>query len=82
MPILLPSREEFHWKKYLKDNTVMAKLKITQVRSSIKTTKSQKATLESLGLRKMNQTVEHDATPQIVGMVNKLRHMLSVEEVK
>lgn len=60
----------------------MAKLKITQVRSSIKTTKSQKATLESLGLRKMNQTVEHDATPQIVGMVNKLRHMLSVEEVK
>jgi large subunit ribosomal protein L30 len=60
----------------------MAKLKITQVRSSIKTTKTQKATLESLGLRKMNQTIVHEATPQIEGMVSKLRHMLSVEEVK
>jgi large subunit ribosomal protein L30 len=57
----------------------MAKLKITQVRSSIKTTKTQKATLESLGLRKMNQTIVHEATPQIEGMVSKLRHMLSVE---
>lgn len=60
----------------------MAKLKITQKVSSIKTTKSQKATLESLGLKKLNHTVEHEATPQIMGMVNKLRHMLYVEEIK
>ncbi|MCF8364109.1 MAG: 50S ribosomal protein L30 [Prolixibacteraceae bacterium] len=59
----------------------MAKLKITQVKSIIGSNKRQKATLEALGLRKMHQTVEHDATPQIVGMVNKLRHLLSVEEV-
>lgn len=60
----------------------MAKLKITQVKSGIGSTKRQKATLEALGLRKLNQTVEHEATPQVVGMVNKLRHLLSVEEVK
>jgi large subunit ribosomal protein L30 len=60
----------------------MAKLKITQVKSAIGSTKSQKATLESLGLTKMQKTVEHEATPQIVGMVNKLRHLISVEEVK
>ena len=60
----------------------MTNLRITQIKSSIKTIKSQKSTLESLGLRKMNQTVEHEATPSIVGMINKLRHMLLVEEVK
>ncbi len=59
----------------------MAKLKITQVKSSIGSTKRQKATLEALGLKKLNQTIEHEATPQIVGMVNKMRHLLSVEEV-
>ncbi len=60
----------------------MAKLKITQVKSGIGSTKRQKAILESLGLRKLHQTVEHEATPQIVGMVNKMRHLISVEEVK
>ncbi|AHW60217.1 LSU ribosomal protein L30P [Draconibacterium orientale] len=60
----------------------MAQLKITQVKSGIGSTKRQKATLESLGLKKLNQTVVHEATPQIVGMVNKLRHLLSIEEVK
>jgi large subunit ribosomal protein L30 len=59
----------------------MAKLKITQVKSSIGATKRQKATLAALGLRKMNQTVEHDATPQIIGMTQKMGHLLSVEEV-
>jgi len=59
----------------------MAKLRITQVKSSIGSTKRQKATLEALGLKKLNQTVEHEATPQIVGMVNKMRHLISVEEV-
>jgi len=59
----------------------MAKLRITQVKSSIGSTKRQKATLEALGLKKLNQTVEHEATPQIVGMVNKMRHLISIEEV-
>jgi len=60
----------------------MAKIKITQVKSLIGSTKSQKATMEALGLKKMHQTVEHEATPQIIGMVNKMRHLLNVEEVK
>jgi large subunit ribosomal protein L30 len=60
----------------------MAKLKITQVKSTIGSTKRQKAIMEALGLKKLNQTVEHEATPQIVGMVNKLSHLLNVEEVK
>jgi large subunit ribosomal protein L30 len=59
----------------------MAKIKITQVKSSIGSTKRQKATLESLGLRKLNQTIEHEATPQIIGMARKLGHLISVEEV-
>lgn len=59
----------------------MAKVKITQVKSSIGSTKRQKATLEALGLRKLNQTVEHEATPQVIGMANKVGHLISVEEV-
>jgi large subunit ribosomal protein L30 len=60
----------------------MAKIKITLVKSSIGSTKSQKATLESLGLRKLNHVVEHEATPQIIGMANKLGHLVRIEEVK
>lgn len=58
----------------------MAKIKITQVKSAIDRPKRQKDTLIALGLRKMNQTVEHEATPQIMGMVNKVNHLISVEE--
>ncbi|HHH49845.1 MAG TPA: 50S ribosomal protein L30, partial [Saprospiraceae bacterium] len=47
----------------------MAKIKVTQVRSIIDRSKRQKATMEALGLRKMNHTVVHEATPQIMGMV-------------
>lgn len=59
----------------------MAKIKITQVKSSIGSTKRQKLTLEALGLKKLNRPVIHEATPQVVGMVNKMRHLISVEEV-
>jgi len=59
----------------------MAKIKITQIKSSIGSTKRQKATLEALGLKKLNNPIVHEATPQIVGMVNKMRHLISVEEV-
>jgi large subunit ribosomal protein L30 len=60
----------------------MSKLKITYTKSSIGYNKSQKATVEALGLRKLNQTKEHDDTPTIRGMVKKVEHLVSVEEVK
>ena len=58
----------------------MAKIKLTQVRSIIDRPKKQKETMKALGLRKMNQTVEKEVTPQILGMVNKVKHLLQVEE--
>jgi len=58
----------------------MAKLKVKQVRSKINCPLDQKRTLEALGLRKMGQVVEHDANPAILGMVNKVKHLVSVEE--
>jgi len=66
-------------KKYLKDNK-MAKIKITQVRSGINRTKRQKDTLIAIGFTKLNQTVEHEATPQILGMVNAVKHLVKVEK--
>ena len=60
----------------------MAKIRIKQVRSKIDRPERQKRTLEALGLRKMNQTVEHEATPSIVGMVNTVKHLVSFEEIK
>lgn len=59
----------------------MGKVKITQVRSIIDRPKRQKDTMRSLGFRKMNQTVEHEATPQILGMINKVQHLVKVETV-
>ncbi|GAA4771663.1 MULTISPECIES: 50S ribosomal protein L30 [Flavobacterium] len=58
----------------------MAKIKVKQVRSKINCPVNQKRVLESLGLRKMGQVVEHDANPAILGMVNKVKHLVSVEE--
>ena len=58
----------------------MAKIKVTKVKSAINRTKRQKLTLEALGLRKIGQVVEHDATPSILGMVKKVEHLVSVEE--
>lgn len=60
----------------------MGKIKVTQVKSAIKRTQNQKRTLEALGLRKLNQVVEHENTPNILGMVDKVRHLVSVEETK
>jgi large subunit ribosomal protein L30 len=59
----------------------MAKIVIKQVKSSIKRPADQKKVMASLGLRKMNQEVEHEATPSILGMVNKVKHMVSVKEI-
>ena len=58
----------------------MATIKIKQVRSRIKCPKVQKATLDALGLKKMNKVVEHEATPSILGMVAKVRHLVSIIE--
>ncbi len=58
----------------------MAKIKVTQVRSIISRPQNQKRTLEALGLKKIGQVVEHEATPNILGMVNKVKHLVSVEE--
>ena len=60
----------------------MARIKVTQVKSQIGRLQNQKRTLEAVGLRRMHQTVEHDATPSIIGMVNKVKHLVSVEEIK
>jgi large subunit ribosomal protein L30 len=59
----------------------MKKYKVTQVRSTIKRPGDQKRTMAALGLRKMNQSVEHQATPQIEGMINAVRHLVIVEEI-
>lgn len=56
----------------------MATIKIKQVRSKIKSPKDQKLTLEALGLKKLNAVVEHEATPQILGMVAKVQHLVKV----
>lgn len=56
----------------------MATIKIKQVKSAIKRPADQKATIKALGFRKLNQVVEHEATPQILGMVKKVQHMIVV----
>lgn len=58
----------------------MVKIKITQVRSTINRPKGQVATIEALGLGKINRTRVHDATPQIIGMVKAVSHLIKVEE--
>ncbi len=56
-------------------------IKITQVKSKIGYSIKQKLTIEALGIKRMHQTVVHTATPQILGMVKKVRHLVEVEEV-
>ncbi|KPJ50185.1 MAG: 50S ribosomal protein L30 [candidate division Zixibacteria bacterium DG_27] len=61
-------------------SSLAKRLKITQVRSSNDSVRKQKRTLQALGLRRMHQTVVHRDTPQIRGMILKIRHLLEVEE--
>ncbi len=58
------------------------KLRITQIKSQSGHPKDQGATVRALGIRRMHHTVEHDDTPQIRGMVFKVRHLVKVEEIK
>ena len=60
----------------------MKKIKVTLVKSPIDRSQRQKLTLQALGLNKMNSAKEVEATPQILGMVNKVNHLITVEEVK
>jgi len=60
----------------------MKKLKITQIRSTIRRQENQKRTIEALGLRRMHQTVIQPDVPQIRGMVKKVAHLVQVEEIK
>lgn len=60
----------------------MSRIRLTQIRSTIKRPARQVKTMEALGLRKINSSVEHNDTPQIMGMVNRVRHLLKVEELE
>ena len=60
----------------------MSKIKVTQVKSGIDRMDRQKRTLKALGLRKMHHSVEVEGTPQILGMVRAVHHLVKVEEVK
>ena len=60
----------------------MAKLRVTQIKSASGHPRDQKDTVRALGIRRMQQTVEHDDTPQIRGMVFKVRHLVRVEETR
>jgi len=59
----------------------MAKVKVTKVKSTIDRSKRQKDTMIALGLKKMNQTVVHESTPQILGMIAKVNHLVVVEQL-
>ena len=60
----------------------MSKVKITQVRSAINRPQRQKRTLEALGIKKLHTAKVHEATPQVLGMIEKVKHLLKVEEIK
>lgn len=59
----------------------MGKIKVTQIKSTIKRPKDQKATILSLGLGKINRSVEHENSPSVAGMIRKVSHLVKVEEI-
>jgi len=61
---------------------IYSTIKITQIRSTIHRPEDQKRTIKALGLQRMHHAVTHNATPQILGMTNKVKHLIHVEEVK
>jgi large subunit ribosomal protein L30 len=60
---------------------MMAKVRVKQVKSTINRPKDQEQTLEALGLRRIGQVREHELTPQIKGMIDKVKHLITVEEI-
>ena len=66
-------------KKYLEDKEDnMSSIKIKQTKSRIGAPIDQKRTLDALGLRKLNRVVEHQCTPSILGMVDKVKHLVTI----
>lgn len=59
----------------------MAKIRITQVKSKIGSTQRQKRTLEALGIKKLHNPVELEASPQVLGMVSKVCHLVKTEDI-
>jgi len=59
----------------------MGKIKVTQTRSKIRSTLRQRRTLQALGLGKINRSVEVEETPQIQGMINKVKHLIKIETI-
>ena len=81
MQMKLPNCVASPFQKCLTDKlSIMGKIVITQVRSAINRPARQKATIQALGIKKLHNPVEHEATPQILGMVRKVLHLVKVEE--
>ena len=59
----------------------MSSVKVTQIRSTIGTKPKQRGTIRALGLRKIGQTVDHDDRPEIRGMIDRVPHLVTVEEI-
>jgi large subunit ribosomal protein L30 len=57
------------------------KLRITQIKSQIKRPQVQKRTIKALGIQKLNRPIEVVATPQVLGMINSVKHLLKIEEI-
>ena len=86
MPAWLQSTAVYQWIKFSTGRNpfniiIMAKIRITQTKSRIGSTVRQKRTLDALGLRKMHKTVEMETNPQLLGMVNKVKHLVKIEEL-
>ncbi len=65
----------------MKESSIMNKIRVTQIKSGIGKPQRQKRTLQALGIKRMHQTVEVTPTPQIMGMIEKVRHLVRVEEI-
>ena len=76
------SKEELPSRNYLMVKTlIMAKIKVTKNKSAIKRPKNQKLTLEAMGLRKIGQSNEFEVSDSLMGMINKVKHLVSVQEI-
>ena len=65
----------------MEENRIMAKVKITYVKSIIDRPEGQKRTIKALGFSKLNQTREVEGTPAVLGMINKVAHLLKIENI-
>ena len=80
MLILWHSKEELVYQLFLMAS-IMGKVRVEQIRSTIKRPENQKRTIKALGLGKINKSVEVELTPQIQGMINKVSHLVAVTEL-